>query len=199
MLNLFQRASKCAHQKRRRAPDTCHGIHPDQTASSPCQQRTIPCTWNARLEGSVVSSVVSDDLDIVCCCRALRPSAGAICLLRSLQFHDVSRVAFVSSIAYVDHRVPAVAQTHYELLSPKTKDDVTHARRNTSNIEKTTSLAVCTACTGGCGGSVATPDAMVLSKTRLFFLTLCFLLKRFSGPTRTGRFPAIRVCFVHSW
>ena len=144
-----------------------------------------------------VHGMVSDDLDIVCCCRALRPSAGATCLPRGLQFRDVSRVAFVSSIAYVDYRVPAVAQTLYELLSPKTRDDVTHARRNTSNIEKTTSLAVSFACTRGCGGSVATPNAMVLSKTRLFFLTLCFLLKRFSGPARTGRFPAIRSCSLH--
>ena len=50
--------------------------------------------------------------------------------------HDVSRVAFNSSIAHVDHRAPAVAQTLCELLSPETGNDATRARRNTSNIEK---------------------------------------------------------------
>ena len=50
--------------------------------------------------------------------------------------HDVSRVAFISSIAHVDHRAPAVAQTLCELLSPETGNDATRARRNTSNIEK---------------------------------------------------------------
>ena len=34
--------------------------------------------------------------------------------------HDVSRVAFISNIAHVDHRAPAVAQTLRELLSPET-------------------------------------------------------------------------------
>ena len=61
---------------------------------------------------------MSDDLDVVCCWRALRLRAGAfpVCRAGSIAMMSLASI-FVSSVAHVDHRAPAVVQTLCELLS----------------------------------------------------------------------------------
>ena len=61
LLNLFQRASKCAHQKRRRAPGTRHGIHPDQTdlrlVSNAPSRALGMLAWSPGLDVRVIGGV----------------------------------------------------------------------------------------------------------------------------------------------
>ena len=127
---LCQRASKCADQKRRWA------------RAAPVME-SIQIKFYLRLVSKAphraLGMLASKPWLNVHVIGGVRRPGCLLLLTRTAELrgrHDVSRVAFISSIAHVDHRTPAVVQTLCELLSPETGNDATRARRNTSNIEK---------------------------------------------------------------